>query len=213
MKLFLIFALINSVLASLHFYLEPKESQCFLKQLPKDSILFVQYQIEASKDRGASYQTDTEANLNVIFSVEEIFDNNHKVSNQHGQNGRFIFTALDSGEHRICLTPTTTGGYQLPVKSKLTIDLETGDKSILEGPGDNERLRKDLQLRKLYRNLNFVKMQYLMFRDREARFRDLSEIVNSSAIRWIFLQFIVLGLICYFQLRSLKTFFIKEKVF
>ncbi|VEU21901.1 DEKNAAC102858 [Brettanomyces naardenensis] len=197
--------------ASVHFYLEPQQSQCFLKQLPRDSILLVQYKIEASKDDGETYQEDSETNLNIQFTVEETFDSNHKVANQRGEKGQFIFTALDTGEHKICLSPVTAGGYQLPAKSRITIDLNTGDKDLLETP-DTERLTSDLHLRQLYKKMNGIMAEYLTFRGREAQFRDLSESVNGSAVRWVVIQVVVLAIICYVQLGSLKRFFIKEKV-
>lgn len=195
----------------MHFYLEPKLTKCFLKQLPKDTMLVAKYKIEASRDNGKSYQADTENNLNVLFTVEELFDNNHRVANQRGQDGKFIFTALDTGEHKICLTPVASGGYSLPYKSRISLDIETGGEAILRN-SDGKQLSDDLHLRNLYNRLNQIKLEYLTFRGREAQFRDMSESVNSSSVKWVIVQFFVLAGICYVQLSMLKNFFIKEKV-
>lgn len=44
--------------------------------------------------------------LSIFITVEETFDNDHRVVSQKGAGqGRFTFSAADSGDHRICFTP------------------------------------------------------------------------------------------------------------
>lgn len=197
--------------ASIHFYLEPKQVKCFLKEMTKDSMIVMRYQIEASDDNGKTYRAGAQQNLELQFVVEELFDNDHRVSNQRGGDGQFIFTALDTGTHKICLSPVTVDGYQLAAKSRISLDVTSGGQDILQNP-DTKKLTNELNLRQLYEKLNHVKVEYMTFRGREAAFRDMSEAVNSSAVKWVIIQIIVLCSIGYFQLHMLKTFFIKEKV-
>jgi hypothetical protein len=71
---------------------------------------------------------------------QEIFDNDHRVVSQKASSeGQFTFTAADSGEHKICFTPSSTSGGSawLSVLShmggiKLTLDLAIGETSALE---------------------------------------------------------------------------------
>jgi len=197
--------------ASVHFYLEPKQEKCFLKELTKDSMVVVRYQIEASDDNGRTYRSGAQQNLDIQFVVEELFDNNHRVSNQRGGDGQFIFTALNTGTHKICMSPVTADGYKLAAKSRISLDVTKGGQDILQNP-DTKKLTNQLNLRQLYEKLNHVKAEYMTFRGREAKFRDMSEAVNSSAVKWVIIQIIILCSIGYFQLHMLKNFFIKEKV-
>ena len=72
--------------------------------------------------------------------MQEIFDNDHRVVSQKGSSsGRFTFTAADSGDHKICFTPSSNSGNNawLSVLShmggiKLTLDLAIGETSALE---------------------------------------------------------------------------------
>ena len=48
--------------------------------------------------------------------------------------------------------------------------------------------------------------------EREAEFRDQSELTNSRVVRWSILQLIVLGITCAWQLTHLRAFFIKQKL-
>lgn len=59
------------------------------------------------------------------------------VSQKGSASGRFTFTAADSGDHKLCFTPSTTSGGWLSSLSssdgiKLTLDLAIGETSALE---------------------------------------------------------------------------------
>ena len=76
--------------------------------------------------------------LGVAVTVDETFDNDHRVvTTKGGPTGKFTFTAADSGDHRICFTPSNpgsggwlSGGH--PVGIKLTLDLAIGETSQIE---------------------------------------------------------------------------------
>ena len=77
--------------------------------------------------------------MNVQITVEEVFDNYHKVVNQKGRNeGRFTFTAAEAGDHKICFTPSRAalGGItisgQIQGTIKMTLDLAVGETSKIE---------------------------------------------------------------------------------
>ena len=48
--------------------------------------------------------------------------------------------------------------------------------------------------------------------EREAEFRDQSELTNSRVVRWTLVQLLVLGATCAWQLSHLRAFFIKQKL-
>lgn len=51
-----------------------------------------------------------------------------------------------------------------------------------------------------------------VFQEREAEYRDHSEVINSRVVWWTLLQFIVLGGICAWQLNHYKQFFVAKKL-
>lgn len=93
------------------------------------------------------------------MTVDETFDHDHRVVNTRGSSeGRFTFSAADSGDHRICFTPShvTSGGRlsngQAVGGVKLTLDLATGETSAIESSdkgkiGDILQKVKDLNAR------------------------------------------------------------------
>ena len=77
--------------------------------------------------------------LRIQITVEEVFDNYHSVVRHSGAPaGRFTFTAADSGDHRICFTPSRAAfggavvGGQILGTVKMTLDLAIGETSKIE---------------------------------------------------------------------------------
>lgn len=85
--------------------------------------------------------------MGIYISVDEVFDNDHRIVSQRGSSsGRFTFSAADSGNHRICFTPTNvphaTGYLQsgAPVGNvKFELDLAIGETSKIES-SDKEKM-------------------------------------------------------------------------
>ena len=82
---------------------------------------------------------NTNPDLSITVTVDEVFDNDHRVVNTKGSHtGKFTFSAADAGEHRICFTPTgaSHGGWlsqgQGHGQVKLTLDLAIGETSAIE---------------------------------------------------------------------------------
>jgi hypothetical protein len=71
---------------------------------------------------------------------QEVFDNDHRVVSQKGSSsGRFTFSAAESGDHKICFTPSSTSGGSSWLSAlhpqggiKLTLDLAIGETSAIE---------------------------------------------------------------------------------
>ena len=81
-------------------------------------------------------------------SDQELFDNDHRVVSQRGSaSGRFTFSAAESGDHRICFTPSSNSGRNnwLSAASvnggiRLTLDLAIGETSEIES-ADKDKLQ------------------------------------------------------------------------
>ena len=122
---------------SLYFYIDGTNPKCFFERLPKDTLVVGQYQAtEFNIDRNAYVPND---NLNIFISVDEVFDNDHRIVSSRGRsNGKFTFTSADSGDHKICFTPSHSkgvggwlGGQKLG-GVKLSLDLAIGTTGDIE---------------------------------------------------------------------------------
>ena len=156
----------------------------------------------------------------VFITVDETFDNDHRVVSQRSSSsGKFIFTAADAGDHRLCFTPTN-----VPASScfhyhgaqaggiKFELDMAIGDTSKIES-SDKDKIEDVVKkVRDLNARLQDVKREQVFQREREAEFRDISESVNGRVVRWTLLQLAVLGITCAWQLSYLRAFFIKQKL-
>ena len=77
--------------------------------------------------------------INMQITVEEVFDNHHKVVNHKARTqGKFTFTAAEAGDHKICFAPSraAVGGAvvagQVQGTMKMTLDLAIGETSKIE---------------------------------------------------------------------------------
>lgn len=94
------------------------------------------YHAEVWEDATKSYRTNPDTG--VFITVEETFDNNHRVVAQRGSNqGRFTFSAADSGQHRICVTPQNVPSHGWMSSGihgtvKFHLDMAIGETSKIE---------------------------------------------------------------------------------
>ena len=100
---------------------------------------------------------ETNPNLAITVTVDETFDNDHRVINTRGaSSGKFTFSAADAGDHRICFTPSghNTGGWLSGGVQhgtiKLSLDLAIGQTSAIES-SDKEKMS---ELSQKVRDLN-----------------------------------------------------------
>ncbi|SCW00997.1 LAFE_0D02806g1_1 [Lachancea fermentati] len=195
-----------------YFYSNGGERKCFHKELSKGTLIQGKYDVQTYDDSADGYRPATPNELNVVIDIEEVFDDNHRVSNQKGSpTGDFTFIALESGEHKICLQPQAQG-WLAKVKTRINIDFEIGSESKLDTKKKSavQSLQNKVQI--LNEKVEEIRREQDLVRDREAMFRDASESANSRAMWWTIIQIIVLSVTCAWQLRHLRTFFVKQKI-
>lgn len=97
------------------------------------------YKAERFNEQTRQYELDMK--VKVYISVEEVFDNDHRIVSQQGDaKGRFAFSAADSGDHRLCFVPTPasvagswlSGGDPQNKGVKFTLDMVIGETSAIE---------------------------------------------------------------------------------
>ncbi|CAI4063835.1 hypothetical protein SKDZ_08G1560 [Saccharomyces kudriavzevii ZP591] len=201
----LLFALAEGV-EGVHFYAKSGETKCFYEHLSKGNLLIGDLDLYAEKN--GLFEEDSEASISI--TVDESFDNDHRVLNQkNSHTGDFTFTALDTGEHRVCFTPSYN---KKSSPLRIFIELEIGNVEALDS-----RRRQDMnslkgRVTQLTQRLSSIRKEQDTIRGKEAEFRNRSESANSKIMSWSALQFLVLVGTCIFQLRYLKNFFVKQKV-
>ncbi|KAK1717064.1 emp24/gp25L/p24 family/GOLD [Colletotrichum lupini] len=158
MRPFLPLLSLSAVAQALYFYIDGTSPKCFFEELPKDTLVVGHYTAEEWDDR--INQWAKHDGLSIYISVDETFDNDHRVVSQRGQaSGRFTFTAADAGDHMLCFTPSSTSGRAgwLSLHShnggiRLTLDLAIGESTEIES-SDKSKLEdiatrvKDLNAR------------------------------------------------------------------
>ncbi|KAI1842290.1 hypothetical protein JX265_006917 [Neoarthrinium moseri] len=209
---------LSTVAQALYFYIDGSNPKCFFEDLPKDTLVVGHY--DAAEYDDNTQQWSKHDGLSIYISVDEVFDNDHRVVSQRGSSsGRFTFSAADAGEHRICFTPSSSSGRQgwLSALSpnggiKLTLDLAIGETSDIESADKGKMEDISQRVRDLHSRLQDIRREQVFQREREAEFRDQSESTNARVVRWMFIQVLVLGATCAWQLSHLRSFFIKQKL-
>ncbi|KAI0881765.1 emp24/gp25L/p24 family/GOLD-domain-containing protein [Annulohypoxylon moriforme] len=217
MRALLPLAMLGSVAQALYFFIDGTTPKCFFEELPKDTLVVGHYNAEEWDDNTRSWSKHD--GISIYISVDEIFDNDHRVVSQRGSSsGRFTFTAADAGEHKICFTPSSSSGrpgwlsaLQPNGGIKLTLDLAIGSSEI-ESTDKTKLMDISQRVRDLNARLLDIRREQIFQREREAEFRDQSESTNSRVVRWMFIQIVVLGITCAWQLSHLRSFFIKQKL-
>ncbi|CCX05076.1 emp24/gp25L/p24 family/GOLD-domain-containing protein [Pyronema domesticum] len=201
--------------SGLYFYIDGTSPKCFFEELPKDTLVVGQFKAEEWQSQTNTYSEHNQ--LALLITVDETFDNDHRIVNQKGSNkGRFTFTASDAGEHRICFWAShqsNSGWFSSHANGvRLHLDLAIGETSAIESR-DKDKLADIVQrVKDLSGRLQDIRREQVFQREREAEFRDQSESTNGRVVRWTIVQLIVLGGTCAWQLSHLRAFFIKQKL-
>lgn len=200
---------------ALYFYVNGKQRKCFYEELPQDTLVVGDYKAEVYSPNSNTYIAEPSVSMSI--TVEETFDNDHRVVSQKGaDHGRFTFSAADSGQHRLCFTPESSGpgswlsGAAGPVK--MTVDIVIGETSKIESEDKGKMEDMASRVKNLNSRLYDIRREQVFQREREAQFRDQSEITNSRVARWTVIQIVVLIGTCAWQLSHLRSFFIKQKL-
>lgn len=206
------FFLLLSVTNAFYFYITGGDRKCFYKELSQGTLLVGKYDVEVYDPNTDSFTKTNSKQLGVIIDVEEVFHDNHRVVHQKGSpTGEFTFSAIDSGDHKICFQPQSAG-WLAKVKTKVNVNFEIGDDEKLDSKKKGKVDALTEKVKVLNSKVSDIRREQKLMREREAAFRDQSEKTNSRVVRWSIIQLVVLGATCAWQLHHLRTFFVKQKI-
>jgi hypothetical protein len=217
---------IVAVFGQIHFYSDPGVRRCFYKELSRGLLLVGWYKLEIrDPDSDVFYPPRDKETTGVLIDLEETFASNHRLVHQKGSsNGKFTFSALDGGEHRICFTPRSFltkkwyGNHpdSLALKDlyfqegRITLDFVIGDSTL-----DSEHISPVTSLFEHVSRLNDklidIRREQLFIREKEANFRDLSERTCERVFRWLIVQLTVLFVAFMYQVVAILRLPGKEK--
>lgn len=212
-----------------HFYTDAGARRCFYKELAQGTLLIGRYKLEIfDEDAHEFYSPLDKMNTGILIDVEEKFDTDHRVVHQKGSpRGQFTFSALESGEHRICLTPKSFykrrwldgGGNDVDAlkdlkfkKSRIMVDFLIRDGEIFDTKHSHKVNSLTEQVNSINDKLTGIKREQEFIREKEELFRDQSERTCERVIRWLIVQFGALVITCVYQMVALLSFFVKEKI-
>ncbi|KAI8925675.1 emp24/gp25L/p24 family/GOLD-domain-containing protein [Entophlyctis helioformis] len=195
---------------ALHFYTDAGEKRCFSEDLPSGTRLSGAFKAELWNAQTNSYVENAQANVHLTVNLASSPAN--IVSQMGSHKGKFSFTAADPGDHHICLSVTSPGWFGS--RAKVYLDIQFAETEEPEADEHKKTAYSDLtsRIRDLSNRVQQIRGELRNQRDREAEFRDSSEVLNTSALRWTIVQMIVLGITCIWQLRHLRQFFLTKKL-
>ncbi|CAL9734645.1 protein Erp5p [Monosporozyma servazzii] len=190
-----------------HVYMKSGELRCFYEGLKAGELLIGD--IDTTVEKNGVFVEDSQ--LKVSITVDETFDDDQRVMDQHSSHsGDFAFTALESGEHRVCVKPLYN--IDTTARIRMTIGFEIEKFEVLDSKKKDTVEALKTRVRQLISRLQNIRSQQDRIRGNEAIFRDQSEAANSKISSWSVIQILVLIAVCWFQLNYLKNFFVKQKI-
>ncbi|AGO12587.1 AaceriAER247Wp [[Ashbya] aceris (nom. inval.)] len=192
---------------SLHFYLRPGETKCFYEGITKESQFFATIDAHVEDEDG---KFSRNPHLTVSLFVYASFDANELVFAQRNSPfSEFQFTALESGEHRICMTPNFP---HTTAQLRIFVDFKVSTSDML----DSRRLMDVTYLQDridyLVSRLEDIRSDQEVLRKQDEEAQRLSKVANQQMILWSAVQSAALVLVFLFQLRHLKNFFNRKVV-
>eukprot|EP00834_Sanchytrium_tribonematis_P000796 NODE_15_length_50561_cov_0.608081.p27 type:complete len:197 gc:universal NODE_15_length_50561_cov_0.608081:19650-20240(+) len=191
-----------SLLSAAYFYLEGSKRSCFIEDVPSETNIFGHFKSELST--GGSFIEDASVKLKVAISESP---SGHVVKNMAlSSKGKWSYTSSYSGPHQICISYPDGENFG---NSRIHFDITIGeDFDPITNVADtlSDRI-KDID-RLVQNALRDARFQ----RTKEAEFRDQSEKTHTKISNWTFIQMIILGLTCVWQMRTLKNFFTAKKL-
>lgn len=174
----------------------------------RHDIVLVHYK---SPDQG-ELPHEQEAQAKHVGPHLEVFSDKGKVfEGRTEQSGRFAFTTLENGEHRLCFSVV---GQSLGQDFRLHVEITQGLPYI-----DYDALAKknhlsamELKVRKLKDEIERVSNEQNYFREREHRFRQTTDSTNFRA-KWLSIfQIGGMLLVTSIQLGYLRNYFLSKKI-
>jgi hypothetical protein len=198
----------------LSFHMGETEKKCFIEDLPEDTLLTGRYKLELWNEQTRSYiAAASSSGLGVLVDAANPFGESilHRL---YSAEGRFTFSSRDAGEHVVCLHTNSSAWFGGSLKLRVNLEFITGESGNSDDTEKHQAKLTDLHLRikQLLEQVHSVTKEQNYQRQREERFRHLSESTSSRVFWWSFVQVSALLLVGLWQARHLRSFFEAKKL-
>jgi len=196
--------------AAMYFDLGEQEEKCIIEEIPEDMLVTGYFLLEPWELK----KVPNSPHLGVTVRIQ---DPNHEMlmSKRYGKSGKFTFTSHASGQHYLCFqTNSTRFSVFAGERLKLHLDVQMGEHAIdptAERAKDNLATMED-SLSHLIDQIRYITRQQEYQREKEERFRQISEDTNSNVLWWAVVQTSILLSVGCWQMKRLKDFLIAKKL-
>ncbi|KAM8733349.1 transmembrane emp24 domain-containing protein 11 [Acanthopagrus schlegelii] len=196
--------------AAMYFELGEQEEKCIIEEIPEDTLVTGYFLLEPWDLKKATRSP----HLGVTLTVR---DPNHEIqmSKRYGKFSKFTFTAHASGQHFFCFqTNSTRFSVFAGERLKLHLDIQMGEHTIGHDTDKTKDKMETLEnnLSHLVDQMKYITMQQEYQREKEDKFRQISEVTNSKVLWWAVVQTTILLSVGFWQMKRLKDFFIAKKL-
>ncbi|TRY98493.1 hypothetical protein DNTS_014631 [Danionella cerebrum] len=199
------------ILASaMYFDLGEQEEKCIIEEIPEDTLVTGVFLLEYWDDS----RKGRTPHLGLTVTVR---DPQHSVVllKRFGSYGKFTFTSHASGQHFLCVQSNSTrfsvfAGDRLRVH----LDVQMGEHPVDPFADKTKDTMKAMEfnLQHLIDQMRHISRQQDFQRNREEKFRQMSEDTNGSVLWWAVIQTTILLSVGFWQMKSLKNFLIEKKL-
>ena len=205
---------------AMHYYAAAGSRTCFYRELTAHTVLTGRFGVEILDAALALYVAPVDReHTGVMIDVEEVFHDRRVVHQRAPAAGVFTFSALELGEHRVCLTAKLFGRRAPLVppaardprftRVRVAVLLDVRDGAFWDAPGHTAQLV--LRVNALNDKLTDIRREQAFIRAKELAFRDQSERTCATVLRWLAVQAGALLLTCVYQAVAVARFFRRQK--
>ncbi|XP_043919320.1 transmembrane emp24 domain-containing protein 11-like [Protopterus annectens] len=202
-----------AVACAMYIQMAEKEQRCIIEDIPSDILVTGHYKMQ-NWDMFSHDFLPSAPGLGMFVTIK---DPSFQVlmSKLYGPESKFSFTSHSSGEHHICFQSNSTniiaiGGSKL----RLHMDIQVGEHSLDDSLAEaNDKVNEvKLRVQHLTEQIQHIGKEQNYQREREERFRQMSEDTNANVLWWAIMQTIILLSVGFWQMKHLKDFFIAKKL-
>ncbi|XP_075868446.1 transmembrane emp24 domain-containing protein 11 [Nelusetta ayraudi] len=195
--------------AAMFFDLGELEERCIIEEIPIDTLVTGYFLLEPWQK-----QSTSSPHLGVTVTVR---DPNHELqmTKRYGKYSKFTFTAHASGQHYFCFqTNSTRFSVFARERLKLHLDIQMGEHIIDHHAEKTKDGMQNLEeiLYHLTDQAILITRHQVYQREKEERFRQVSEDANHKVLWWAVVQTTLLLSVGFWQIKRLKDFFISKKL-
>ncbi|XP_073676076.1 transmembrane emp24 domain-containing protein 11 [Garra rufa] len=195
---------------AMYFDLGEQEEKCIIEEIPEDTLVSGIFLLE-------HWDENKKGNIRHLGLTVTVRDPNHAVIllKRFGKHGKFTFTSHASGQHFVCMQSNSTrfsvfAGDRL----KVHLDVQMGKHTIDPNADKTKDTMKAMEnnLQHLIDQMRYISRQQNFQREREEKFRQMSEETNGNVLWWAIIQTSILLSVGIWQMKNLKNFLIEKKL-